>query len=55
MQKNIENYNSLKGLKSQIAIQNLNELISYEIKAIDEKMKFFSNYSKSKYYIKKVK
>ena len=55
MQKNIENYNSLKGLKSQIAIQNLNELISYEIKAIDEKMKFFSNYSKSKYYIQKAK
>ncbi len=35
MQKNIENYNSLSGLKPQIAYTNLNELISYELKSMN--------------------
>lgn len=55
MQKNLENFNSFSQIKPQMAIQNLNELISYEIKAIDEKVDYFTNYSKSKYYILKAK
>lgn len=55
MQKNIENYNSLTGLKPQMAIKNLNELIGFEIKAYDQLQEYFSNYSKTKYYITKVK
>lgn len=50
IQKNIENYNSFSQIKPQMAIRNLNELISYELKAIDEKIKYFSNYSQTKYY-----
>jgi len=50
IQKNIENSNSFSQIKPQMAIRNLNELISYELKAIDEKIKYFSNYSQTKYY-----
>lgn len=55
MQKNIENYNSLSGIKPQMAIRNLNELISYELKSYEQLTEYFSNYSKSKYYTHKVK
>lgn len=55
MQKNLENYNSFDLVKPQMIIKNLNELISYEIKALNEKMKYFTNYAKSKYYVLKVK
>lgn len=55
MQKNIENYNSLTGLKPQAAIQNLNELISFEINSINQLKKYYSNYSKTKYYMTKVR
>lgn len=55
MQKNIENYNSLEGIRPQAAIRNLNELISYELKSYDQLKEYFSNYSKSKYYMVKVK
>jgi len=55
MQKNIENYNSLAGIKPQIAIRNLNELISYELKSYEQLKEYFSNYSKSKYYTNKAK
>lgn len=55
MQNNIENYNSLKDIKPQMAIRNLNELISYELKSYDHLKEYFSNYSKSKYYMAKVK
>jgi len=55
MQKNLENYNSFSQIKPQMLIKNLNELISYEIKAIDWKKEYFSNYSKSKYYTTRVK
>jgi len=48
IQKNLENYNSFEKIKPQNLIKNLNELISYEIKAIDEKNIYFSNYAKSK-------
>lgn len=55
MQKNIENYNSFQGIKPQMAIKNLNELITYELKSYDHLKEYFSNYSKSKYYMAKVK
>ena len=55
IQKNLENYNSFSGIKPQMAIRNLNELISYELKSYDQLTEYFSNYSKSKYYTQKVK
>ena len=55
IQKNIENYNSLKGLKPQVAIKNMNELISFEINAINQINEYYKNYSKSKYYMKKAR
>lgn len=55
MQKNIENYNSLEGIRPQATIRNLNELISYELKSYDQLKEYFSNYSKFKYYMAKVK
>ena len=55
MQSNIENYNSFQGIKPQMAIKNLNELITYELKSYDHLKEYFSNYSKSKYYMAKVK
>lgn len=50
IQKNIENYTSLAGIKPQMAIRNLNELISYELKSYEQLKEYFSNYSKSKYF-----
>lgn len=50
IQKSLENYNSFSSVKPQSLIKNLNELISFEIKALDEKFEYFSNYSKTKYY-----
>lgn len=50
IQKSLENYNSFSSVKPQALIKNLNELISFEIKALDEKFEYFSNYSKTKYY-----
>jgi outer membrane protein, heavy metal efflux system len=55
IQKNLENYNSFSGIKPQMAIRNLNELISYELKSYEQLKEYFSNYSKSKYYTQKVK
>ncbi|QKJ21435.1 TolC family protein [Poseidonibacter lekithochrous] len=55
MQRNIENYNSFQGIKPQMAIRNLNELITYELKSYDHLKEYFSNYSKSKYYMAKAK
>lgn len=55
IQKNLENYNSVSSIKPQRAIINLNELISYELKAIDEKAKYYSFYSKTTYYVKGAK
>lgn len=50
IQKSLENYNSFSSVKPQALIKNLNELISFEIKALDEKFEYFSNFSKTKYY-----
>lgn len=50
IQKNLENNNSFSKVKPEALIKNLNELISFEIKALDEKFEYFSNYAKTKYY-----
>lgn len=50
IQKNLESYNNFSTVKPQALIKNLNNLISFEIKALDEKFEYFLNYSKTKYY-----
>ncbi|MGB5792238.1 TolC family protein [Poseidonibacter sp.] len=55
IQKNLENYNTLNDINATQMIKNLNELISFEIKAYDRLEEYFLNYSKSKYYMVKVK
>ena len=55
IQKNLENYNSFDAIKPQMAIVNLNELISYELKSYEQVREYFLNYSKSKYYMTKAK
>ncbi len=55
IQKTLENYNrfsSLKKIDSKQLIRNLNELIKYKLKAIDEKQKYFTNLSNSIYFTK---
>ncbi|MFX4241996.1 TolC family protein [Aliarcobacter butzleri] len=53
IQKNIENYNSFEKSNPQDSIKNLNELITYELKALDEVQKYYENYSKLLYYSNK--
>ncbi|WP_323588452.1 TolC family protein [Aliarcobacter butzleri] len=53
IQKNIENYNSFEKSNLQDSIKNLNELITYELKALDEVQKYYENYSKLLYYSNK--
>ncbi|MDN5054064.1 TolC family protein [Aliarcobacter butzleri] len=53
IQKNIENYNSFEKSNPQESIKNLNELITYELKALDEVQKYYENYSKLIYYSNK--
>lgn len=53
IQKNIENYNSYEKSNPQDSIKNLNELITYELKALDEVQKYYENYSKLLYYSNK--
>ncbi|MDH1975834.1 TolC family protein [Aliarcobacter butzleri] len=53
IQKNIENYNSFEKSNLQDSIKNLNELITYELKALDEVQKYYENYSKLIYYSNK--
>lgn len=53
IQKNIENYNSFDLIKPQESISNLNELISYETKALDELQKYYENYSQLLYFTNK--
>lgn len=53
LQKIIENYNtysSYKNMDSKALITNLNEIIKYELKAIDEKEKYFTAFAKSTYF-----
>ena len=53
IQKNIETYNSFDKIKPQESIKNLNELISYETKAIDELQKYYEAYSALLYFTNK--
>lgn len=53
IQKNIEAYNSFDKIKPQESIKNLNELISYETKAIDELQKYYEAYSALLYFTNK--
>ncbi len=55
IQKTLESYNrfsSLKQIDSKQLIRNLNELIKYKLKAIDEKQKYFTSLSNSIYFTK---
>jgi outer membrane protein, heavy metal efflux system len=53
IQKNIETYNSFDKINPQESIKNLNELISYETKAIDELQKYYEAYSQLIYFTNK--
>ncbi len=50
IQENIENYNSFELVKPEESIENLNELISYETKALDEALKYYESYSQLIYF-----
>lgn len=54
LQKNLENYNSFSKVDSSALIKNLNEIIKYEIQAISEKEKYFSNLAKLQYFSKEL-
>jgi hypothetical protein len=49
IQQNLENYNSFDMAKPQESITNLNELITYETKALDELQKYYESYSQLLY------
>mgnify|MGYP003492779057 FL=1 len=53
IQENIENYNSFDMVKPQESIENLNELIKYETKALDEALKYYESYSQLIYFTNK--
>jgi outer membrane protein TolC len=53
IQTNIENYNSLELVKPEESINNLNELITYETKALDEALKYYESYSQLIYFTNK--
>lgn len=58
LQRLIENYISLssfKNIDSKELINNMNESIKYELKAVDEKQKYFTLLSKSIYFLKELK
>lgn len=50
IQENIENFNSFNLVKPQESIDNLNELITYETKALDEALKYYENYAQLIYF-----
>ena len=53
IQTNIENYNSFDMVKPEESINNLNELITYETKALDEALKYYESYSQLIYFTNK--
>ena len=53
IQTNIENYNSFELVKPEESINNLNELITYETKALDEALKYYESYSQLIYFTNK--
>ena len=58
LQKVLESYNSYntsKMIDSTTLIKNLNEIIKYKLKAVDEKQKYFQALAKSIYYTKEIK
>ncbi len=55
LQKTLENYNSFSKVNSTALIKNLNQIIEYEIKAINEKQKYFTSLANSTYFYKEIK
>ncbi|MBP7742229.1 MAG: TolC family protein [Aliarcobacter sp.] len=53
IQQNLETYNSFDKIKPQESVNNLNELIIYETKAMDELQKYYEAYSKLIYFTNK--
>ena len=53
IQENIENYNCFDMVKPEESINNLNELINYETKALDEALKYYESYSQLIYFTNK--
>ena len=53
IQINIENYNSFELVKPEESIKILNELITYETKALDEALKYYESYSQLIYFTNK--
>ena len=53
IKENIENYNSFDMVKPEESINNLNELITYETKALDEALKYYESYSQLIYFTNK--
>ncbi len=57
LQKVLENYNSFssyKNIDSSTLIKNLNEIIKYRLKAVDEKENYFNALAKSSYFTKEI-
>jgi len=50
VQKNIESYNRFSLTSPQTTIKNLNDVIKYELMLLDEIQKYFTAYSKSRYF-----
>ena len=53
IQKNMENYNSFDSAKPYENLTALNELITYETKALDELQKYYDSYSQLQYLTNK--
>lgn len=50
VQESLEAYNALEKVKPQEVIGNLNELIGFELNALDELQSYFQAYSQTLYY-----
>ena len=53
IQKNLETYNSFDKVNPEESISNLNELILYETKSLDELQKYYEAYSQLIYFTNK--
>lgn len=54
LQKTLQNYNAYNKADTKSLIKNLNEIIKYKIKAIDEKQKYFNALATSYYFSKEI-
>ena len=59
LQKVLETYNSFTSsssllIDSKSLVNNLNEIIKYKLKAVDEKDKYFNAIAKSMYFTKEI-